>query len=88
MIVSIPADYDILYFVYCFRPLIQLTLFSLLMMYCLWYLRLALEVILGQPITPSLKQTVNTPQAYQTTQRNIDENNYRYVHNLWPISII
>ncbi|CAG8617389.1 10272_t:CDS:2, partial [Funneliformis caledonium] len=50
-------------------------------MYCLWYLRLALEVILGQPITPSLKQTVNTPQAYQTTQRNIDENNYRYVHN-------
>ncbi|CAI2189983.1 2796_t:CDS:2 [Funneliformis geosporum] len=87
MIASIPADYDILYFAYCFRPLLQIIIFSLLMMYSLWYLRLVLEIIIGQPITTSLKPIVATPQVNQTTQRNFDENNIQFVHNLWPLSI-
>jgi len=51
MIVAVPKDLEILYAIYCFQPLIQMAIVFLAITYVSWYLRVAIELISGQPIS-------------------------------------
>ncbi|CAB4470296.1 unnamed protein product [Rhizophagus irregularis] len=94
MIVSIPADYDLLYIVYHFRPLIQLSLLFILITFFSWYFQLIIMEVL--PIISSSKHIMIKLKAQTIPQRQIDfinnhpdENIFRFddiIRNLWPIS--
>ncbi|GBC00995.1 hypothetical protein RclHR1_04020021 [Rhizophagus clarus] len=69
MIISIP-DYDLLYTVYLFRPLIQFSLLYIFIIFFSWYLRLIITEVL--PIISSSKHVMNTLKAQTIPQRQID----------------
>ncbi|RGB33526.1 peptidase S8/S53 domain-containing protein [Rhizophagus diaphanus] len=70
MIVSIPADYDLLYIVYHFRPLIQLSLLFILITFVSWYFQLIIMEVL--PVISSSKHIMIKLKAQTIPQRQID----------------
>ncbi|CAG8478029.1 8969_t:CDS:2 [Ambispora gerdemannii] len=55
MIVALPTDIELLQAVLFLQPFIKFSIWLLLITYTFWYLRIAIELIAGQPISTLVK---------------------------------
>ncbi|CAG8738652.1 7669_t:CDS:2, partial [Ambispora leptoticha] len=59
MIAALPSNIELLQAILFLQPFIKLLIWFLLITYTFWYLRIAIEIIAGQPVSTLVKTTTN-----------------------------